>query len=67
MLGSTNTTANHLGAEGGGGGDTEAMGAAEAMDMDARGGGDVEHKREQPTTYSIECFKGGNLTRLKIC
>jgi hypothetical protein len=66
MLGSTNTAANHLGAEGGGGDDVEAMGAAEAMDVDAIGGSDIEHKQEQPTTCSIECFKGGNLTRLKI-
>ena len=47
------------GREGGGG-------MAEAMDVDARGGGDIEQKREQPTTCLIECFKDGNLTRLKM-
>jgi hypothetical protein len=27
---------------------------------------DVEHKREQSTTCSIECFNGGNLIKLEM-
>jgi hypothetical protein len=42
------------------------MGVAEAMDVDTGDRGDIEHKQEQSTTCSIECFNGGNLIRLEM-